>query len=89
MWPFNKRESKPNHFEEGISKLKEFRDIGETFNYLGRTCIVTAHYDGHFEMGFYPILKFDYCDDLGVLHNMTACVSELPCLMKQQKSNKD
>lgn len=87
MWPF-KSKPKSNPSEEVLDKLRAFREVGETFNYLGRTCIVTGHFDLLPLVGFVPMLKFDYCDDLGVLHSMSAGVGELPGLIKQQESEK-
>ena len=87
MWPFKKKEHEPNRNLEDISKLRAFRDVGETFNYLGRTCIVTGHWECFPYLGIIPVLKFDYCDDLGKLHSASARLSELPALINQQKSN--
>ena len=83
MWPFTKTEPRENGTLEAVNKLKAFRDVGETFQYLGRKCVVT----GHVEMmpwGFVPLLKFDYCDKNGVLHNRSAMLSEIPALEQNQ-----
>jgi hypothetical protein len=87
MWPFKKKEPERDWTSEEIEKLKAFRDVGETFNYLGRTCVVTGHWDWWPHIGVIPMLKFDYCDDCGKLHAASARVSELPALENQQKPN--
>ena len=88
MWPFTKKieEPKIDWVQQYIDEFKAFRDIGETFNYLGRTCVVT----GHFTVDFFcyggsrmPGLTFNYADDLGVIHSMVASIRELPGLIKQ------
>jgi hypothetical protein len=88
MWPFTKnKEPEPNRTQECIDRLKAFRDIGETFDYLGRTCIVTGHAEFYPYIGIIPVLKFDYADDHGVIHCMSANIRELPALVNQQESN--
>jgi len=88
MWPFKKKEFERNAKVEAIAKLKAFRDVGETFKYLGRTCVVTGHWEFWPYAGIVPILKFDYCDDSGRLHTATARVSELSALVNQQEQTK-
>lgn len=96
MWPFKNKErvneeSSKDTITIAINKLKEFRDVGETFNYLGRTCIVTGHCDIKYQ-GIYstivivPLLKFDYCDNYGVLHSCAFKLNELPAVIKQQEA---
>ena len=83
MWP-----SKEDYVDKEIAKLKAFRDIGETFNYLGRTCVVTGHWGGGVDIGIIPELRFNYCDDLGVIRSYSIGQAELPGLIKRQKSSK-
>ena len=83
MWGFLKLQDPT----EGIEKLKAFRDIGETFNYLGAKCVVTGHC--HYEPCFpgivaIPTLKFDYRDASGVIRSSSASVEDLPLLISQQ-----
>lgn len=40
MWPFKEKKPERDFTNETIADLKNFRDIGETFNYLGRNCIL-------------------------------------------------
>mgnify|MGYP003449279869 CR=1 FL=1 len=69
---------------EDIAELKAFRDIGETFSYLGRTCVVTGYYKFYPIVGKVPALLFDYCDDHGVLHSTSIEVDLLPGIKKLQ-----
>ena len=88
MWPFSKKEEpKENRTQACIDELRAFRNVGETFNYLGRTCIVTGHCDFHPYVGIIPMLKFDYADEHGVIHSMSAYIRELPALVNQQGHN--
>ena len=87
MWPFKKKEPKPDRTGETIAKLKSFKDIGETFNYLGRTCVVTGHWEYWPYCGVVPMLKFDYADEHGILHSVSANIRELPALINQQTPN--
>lgn len=80
MWPFTKKEPKRDYITEAIVKLKEFKDVGETFNYLGRQCIVTGYWDYEPNVGYIPMLKFDYADDMGRLHHFSTRVFDLPTL---------
>lgn len=83
MWPFKRKEPERDYVSEEIEKLKAFRDVGETFNYLGRTCVVAGHYDvwGGEKI---PMLMFDYCDNTGRSCSYSARVRELPALIHQQ-----
>lgn len=87
MWPFKKKtiELERDKIGAAIAKLEAFRKIGETFNCLGRTCVVTGHWDLLPFVGVVPLLRFDYCDESGRLHAATFLVSELPALENQQK----
>lgn len=87
MWPFGEKEPERDKTGEAIAELKAFRDVGETFNYLGRICLVTGHWEWWPRLGVIPLLKFDYCDDVGVLHSCSARRAELPALINQQQSN--
>lgn len=80
FWVREKTES----FEQQVQALREFRDLGETFNYLGRTMIVTGHWDDHPEIRPWAVLKCDYADDSGVIRKIEFGPSELPGLIAQQ-----
>lgn len=85
MWPFRKKDRESSCLDEGLKKLAAFREVGETFNYLGRTCVVTRHWDYITDLGVIPVLMFDYTDKHGVLHSRTATLGELPGIIAQQK----
>lgn len=87
MFPF-KRRSETNTFNPGGSAapLRAFRDIGDTFNYLGRECIVTSHgriVSEGFAMFYQAELCADYCDNDGVIRQLRFSLNELPGLIKQ------
>lgn len=79
MWQFKKTEPKENSTLIAVNKLREFCDIGDSFMYLGRKCVVTGHI-GIMPWGFVPLLEFDYCDNEGRLRKGSAMLSELPAL---------
>ncbi len=63
----------PTWNETLVAKMIEWRKIGEIFNYCGREFVVTGH--ANYVAGMYyivavPLLKADYCDDIGVIHQM-------------------
>jgi len=87
MWQFKKKEPERDTIGEAIAELKEFRDVGETFIYLGRICIVTGHCHYFPGFGVVQMLKFNYCDNNGVIHSACAQLAELPGIIKQQKSS--
>lgn len=82
MWSFKKKQMGKDPTVERFEKLERFRKVGETFNYLGRTCIVTNH-SVPTPWGPEPRLCFDYCDNAGVIHHLVFSVAELPALMGQ------
>ncbi len=90
---FKRKNSKPKHKkvswkEKAVDDLKKFRDIGETFNYLGRTCIVTSHIRHDMCLGSLPALLCDYVDKHGVIRNISFGLDELTGLIKQQEEKK-
>lgn len=88
MWPFKKRAPEPERdwLAEGIAELKAFRDIGQTFNYLGRTCIVCSH-TTIIGLLILPRLECDYVDDAGVIRRVMFSPQELPGLRAQNKES--
>lgn len=84
MWPFKKsaesQPAKPDSMHEAIEALRSFRDIGQSFNYLGRKCIVTSHWDLDPFLGAVATLRADYVDDHGVLHQVSFLRRELKAL---------
>ena len=86
MWPFKTKQPERDPRLDGVRELKEFRGLGQTFNYLGRTCIVTGHvYQEWSEFGLYwrPSLRCDYVDDKGVIRQVSFSPAELPGLRAQ------
>ena len=80
-------EIEPSWEEKCIAELKAFRGVGETFKYLGRTIIVTAHYalkqwDGFGYPEINPNLCGDYVDDKGEIHNRAFSYEEVEMLKK-------
>ena len=82
MWPFKKLgpvDAEPTIQDlrnEMIAKLQARFPIGSEFRYLGRTLIVTGHWEDsvnlyHFHLARLPKLRADYADDHGVLHSIT------------------
>lgn len=78
MWPFKSKPKPPpeKHWTEvGHDRLLATFDLGETFQYLGRTCVVT----GYFKFdGFWlcPSLVCDYADEHGVIREIIFRVDE-------------
>ena len=74
-------------FELMVCQLEKFRNIGETFNYLGVTCIVTGHVEFNgFELC--PRLLADYVDKNGVIRQVSFGYGELIGLKQQQEELK-
>lgn len=76
---FNFFRKKENVINVGIKKLKEFRDIGEKFNYLGVELIVEDHTINS-GFGFIPAICACYRDNSGDLRHVTFFVKDLVCL---------
>ncbi len=89
MWPFKKEELETQEADcqqERIDELKAFKNIGEKFNYLGVTIIVT----GHSELEVYrhgvdliPTLKGDYINGKGEIKPISFDYRELPALQAE------
>lgn len=96
MWPFsclfrinpeeNNETQDFNH--QFIQELTEWRKLGESFEYLGRIMVVTAHYKTDIiivsrfpEIRMKPSIHANYADDLGVIHSITFNVQESLALM--------
>jgi hypothetical protein len=87
MW-FKRKKEEPVHDwkPDAIKELRAFRDLGETFNYLGREVVVTGHFT-HFMAMYHcsliPQLRGDYADECGIIHNITFEFKELGGIKKQ------
>lgn len=93
MWPFMKKppiDTGPtlqDFRNAAIGELQAWRPIGSELRYLGRTMIVTGHWQD--EMSLYhwtrlPKLRADYADDHGVLHSIAFEMVEARALMAAQ-----
>lgn len=92
-WLFHKAEVKVEENpklterELKIIELKEWRGIGETFEYLGRTMYVTKHY--YVATGVYhcfrcPVIHADYADNNGKIHSVTFSLTEIEAIKRTQ-----
>lgn len=84
---FKKKKPKVDNRNEEIKKLRATIGIGEAFNYLGRTCIVTGHTEFLPYIGAYPRLSFDYLDSHGVIHSRSMSPVEFYSLINRQESS--
>lgn len=75
-------EAKPKE-PSAIERLKAWRDIGDTFEYLGKTCVVTRHYKvyGH---GKRPCIIACYADNNGILRDAYFSVDEIEAIQRTQ-----
>jgi hypothetical protein len=88
MWPFNRKpkEPKPPSWRQlAVDELRAWRKIGDTFSYLGRTCVVTGYCQYYFhELGSHVYVKLsaDYADDLGHIRHISFDWSEAQAVMR-------
>lgn len=86
LWPFGK--SKPAEISPAtqlLRQLMQWRSLGQTFDYLGRTCIVTGHWWVVFDDSVTGITA-DYADELGVIHSIKFGPGESRGLMERDAS---
>lgn len=83
MWPFKKQKPKEDGRKAAVDALKEFRDIGEKFNYMGIEMIVESHVDLVPYVGFVPTLTAAYRNNDGELKHACFRRSKLPALMAE------
>lgn len=94
MWPFKKKETKKPEVKKEpvidyerirVDTLREFRDIGEKFNYLGATIIVTGHcrFSHNYEM--LASLQGDYRTENGEIKQIVFDYSELETLRNENQ----
>lgn len=89
MWPFKKKEPeepKIDITQIKIDELKSFRCIGEKFNYLGVTIIVTGHselYSIGLSLGRRPMLSGNYKNEKGEIKDISFSYRELPGLQAE------
>ena len=68
--------------EQNRKAVRGFREVGETFVYLGCTCIVRSHERFVGYLGWMPELQADYVDDRGVIHAISFSAKDIPLLEK-------
>lgn len=87
---FFRKQQKPNKPDwkvELVKELRSWRGVGQTFQYCGRTLVVTDYWRQHFDgMSFYTSvgIEADYADELGVIHSIRFSALESRALMAQQ-----
>lgn len=98
MWPFNRggkiavtKNEGLDLAEQLVRQLATWRPIGEKFEYLGRTMVVTAHHiiDVSREyplpqVRLRPVIQANYADELGVIRSITFGTQEAVALMLAQ-----
>jgi hypothetical protein len=98
MWPFSKTQATEQKVDPlvtaedaAIGALKEWRDVGEEFTYLGRTMRVTAHYRISlfcWSICKIPCIQAEYVDDNGVIRQAMFSVPECEALIVQQPNKR-
>lgn len=84
MWPFTSTDH-DTEIVDAVARLRAFRDVGETFTYLGRECIVTGHWENIPYVGTsVPTLLFDYCDDCGLIRSGRLSVDVVMALRQKK-----
>lgn len=80
-------------FERDAMELRSFRKVGESFNYLGRRCLVTGYKSkmigspGLGPVDFIPRMQYDYADELGVIHHENCGVFDLEAIRAENPSD--
>ena len=90
MWTFKKKETEEPKIDRTlicIDELNAFRKLGEKFNYLGVTIIVTGHHELEMGVGYglnvRPVLKGDYKNYNGEIKPISFAYRELPALQAE------
>lgn len=76
--------------QELVDEMRAWRKIGDTFNYLGRECVVTGYaryIPHHLGIDVAVELQADYADDLGVIRSVTFTPREWRALADKQPNN--
>lgn len=100
IWPFRRKPKKPaepvkpvkSQAEIDSAALREWRGVGESFQYLGREMVVTGH-GGWDVAGGWPVpiiswrcfLSANYADGNGVIRSHQFACKEAKSLMKASK----
>ena len=70
-----------------VEELQAWRPMGSTFQYCGRTVVVTGYWryePNPFGIDTYVGIEADYSDDLGVIHSIRFSAAESRALMRNQ-----
>jgi len=84
MWPFKDKETTV----VAVEALREFRDVGETFNYRGIDMIVESHIYMEPFGDFRAIITTAYKNNHGELKHAQFAHKELAALIAENKENK-
>lgn len=79
MWPFSNKEPAESAIDL-IHDLRTWREIGQEFSYLGRTCVVTGYYAQDID-GWSSGIQANYADDHGVIRGLSFSGQESRALM--------
>ena len=89
LWPFKRKEAGPDARTEAFEALRNFRDVGEKFNYLGVEMIVESHWKNYpAAAGFVPMLCAAYRNDHGEINHAYFLCRELPALRAENPTEK-
>jgi hypothetical protein len=69
--------------QQDTRTLEEFREIGETFLYMGRTCCVVSHSVYAGTQGLIPGLRYQYTDNNGVIRDQTVFMPDVHGLISR------
>ncbi len=89
MWPFKREPAfdAAASDRQAIERLREFRQIGEKFVYLGVEMSVTAHYKLKLNLSYYrmrPVLRADYATKTGEIKQISFNPGEVDRLLKPE-----
>lgn len=98
MWPFSKKQEPEQQTEPlataadaAIAVLKDWRGVGDEFDYLGRTMRVTAHHRIScfgWSICKIPCIQAEYADNDGVIRQAMFSVPECEALIAQQPNTR-
>lgn len=89
MWPFKNKPKERTPRQRDFDALVAWRKVGETFDYLGRTCHLVRHgrrvwIGVDFGYLLEPGIEADYVDNHGVIHRIEFEWGESMRLMEEQ-----
>jgi len=89
MWPFKKNEApaQPSRKQQLVAEMRAWREVGETFTYLGRVCVVTGYatlLPHRLGINVCVELLADYSDDHGVIRSVAFSPVEWRAIAEQQ-----